>query len=363
MTNAKGHWLWVESHTEAQDQASTMNRYVDKLAEQIRLQNTNNLHEEILPSNRATLFYNNEIINTKVYDHLQNNMSNLSLRKYLQTKYDWTDSTFQDVNWNALKCALQSLPLTHRISLIKLTHNWSATGERNKIIEHKTDQCPFCHEENETLNHIFECSKHDKSKIWTSLQTDLNNIGTMPAIQGLMKKYFEGVTPPSIPELTSTDRIINQAIQAQEKIGIRQARLGHLSSHWNLVQDEYIGSLSPRGPENGSQWAPLAMKNILKATRAVWRARNDKLHANSIIKQANALTILHDIHETRGKLQQLKKGPDNILTTTEIHPLSQQNLSNLILWKKTYEKAVQVSLKSRTMKNTIQTSICQFFTG
>ena len=118
MTNAKGHWLWVESHTEAQDQASTMNRYVDKLAEQICLQNTNNLHEEIFPSNRATLFYNNEIINTKVYDHLQNNISNLTLRKYLQRKYAWTDDTFQDVNWNALQCALQSIPLTQRISLI-----------------------------------------------------------------------------------------------------------------------------------------------------------------------------------------------------------------------------------------------------
>ena len=40
----------------------------------------------------------------------------------------------------------------------------------------------------------------------------------MPEIQG--KMYFKGKTTLTIQELTSTDRTINRAIQAQKKIGI-----------------------------------------------------------------------------------------------------------------------------------------------
>ena len=77
------------------------------------------------------------------------------------------------------------MPTQLRINTIKLIHNWSATGDRNKLIENKTDQCLFFHEQNETLDHIYGCPKHDTSKIWTSLQNNLMKIVTMPAIQGL----------------------------------------------------------------------------------------------------------------------------------------------------------------------------------
>ena len=59
------------------------------------------------------------------------------------------------------------------------------------------------------------------------------------------------------------------------------------------------------------------------------------------------MITLNDIQEIKRNLQQLPKGPDNILTTTDIHPASNQNPSNLILWKKTYDKAVQVILKNK----------------
>ena len=229
------------------------------------------------------------------------------------------------------------------------------------MIEHKTNQCPFCYDENETLHHIFECPKHNRTEIWATLQTRLTKIGTMPAIQGLLKKYFEGITPSPIQELTLTDRTINQAIQAQEKIGIRRVRLGHLSSHWNSAQERYIESLSPRGPENGSQWALLATKHILQATRDVWKSRNTKLHEDVTISQANTEILLNDIDQAKQKLQQLPSGPDNPLLTNNIQNIHTQNISNLKLWKKTYENAVQVSLKSKPTTSTIQTSIRKFF--
>ena len=79
--------MWIESHTQYQDQESNIKRYVDKLAEQFRIQNIHNLQELCFPYNKATLLYKNTIINTQVFDHLQNNTSNVILRKYLQEKY------------------------------------------------------------------------------------------------------------------------------------------------------------------------------------------------------------------------------------------------------------------------------------
>ena len=146
-----------------------------------------------------------------------------------------------------------------------------------------------------------------------------------------------------IREHTSTDKIINLAIQAQEKIGIRRVPLGHLSSRWNLVQEEYIRSLSPKGPEDGSQWALLATKHILKVKKAVWKFRNTILHANTIILQSNDSINLNNIQQIKGTLQQRPQGPDNILTMIDIHSVSHQHSLHLNLWKKTYDKAVQVS--------------------
>ena len=130
-----------------------------------------------------------------------------------------------------------------------------------------------------------------------------------------------------------------------------------------LAQDKYVESLSPRGPENGSQWALLATKNIMTATRDVWNSRNTKLHEDITISQDNTAIILNDINQAKQKLQQLPPGPDNSLLTNNIQLTPTQNISNLNLWKKTYENAVQVSLKNKPTTSTIQTSIRKFFNG
>ena len=212
--------MWIESHTDAQDQVSIINRYVDKLEEHFHIQNVHKLSELSFPSTKATILYNNSIINTKVFDHLQNKTSNTTLRTYLEEKYGWSDSTFQDINWSAHQGALLSMPTPLRITTIKIIHNWGATGIRNKLMEKKNDQRPFCNEGKETFEHIFECPKHDITTMWSSLQQNLLRINTMPTIQGCLKKYFSGIKPTEVQELTSTDKLINLAILAQERIGI-----------------------------------------------------------------------------------------------------------------------------------------------
>ena len=352
-TCAKGHWLWIASHTEAQDQASNINRYVDKLAEHFRVQNIHKLRELSFPSNKATILYDNSIINTKVFDHLLNNTSNTTLRKYLQEKYDWSDNTFQDINWNAHRGALLSMPTPLRITTIKIIHNWGASGIRNKLIEKKTDKCPFCNEEKETFEHVFECPKHDITTIWSSLQRHLLRINTMPAIQGCFKKYFSGIKPTEVKEHTSTDELLNRAIRAQERIGIRRARVGHLSLLWTRVQEDYIHQSSPTGPEDGLQWSTQATTYILRATKEAWSSRNTALHSNANILLANNAAIIEEISELQQTLRNNPYCPDTTLLNSTSNLDHHQKTSELILWKKTYDTAIQVSLKTRNTQNTI----------
>ena len=65
------------------------------------------------------------------------------------------------------------MPTQTRINMIKLIHNWNATGEQNKMIEQKPDQFPFCHDQIETLDHMFELSKYDLTPIWNVLHKQL----------------------------------------------------------------------------------------------------------------------------------------------------------------------------------------------
>ena len=104
---------------EAQYQTSIINQSVNKLTEHFRTQNVHKLRKLSFPSNIATILYNNSIINTKVFDHLQNKTSNITLRKYLQEKYGWSDNIFQDINWHAHRGDLLYMPTPLRITTSK----------------------------------------------------------------------------------------------------------------------------------------------------------------------------------------------------------------------------------------------------
>ena len=124
--------------------------------------------------------------------------------------------------------------------------------------------------------------------MWSSLKRNLLQINTMPTIQGCLKKYFSGIKPTEVQELTLTDRLTNRAIQSQEMIGIRRARVRHLSSLWAMVQEDYINQSPPNGPGNGLQWAILA-------TKKVWSSRNTDLHSSTTISLANTAATIKEI--------------------------------------------------------------------
>ena len=121
--------------------------------------------------------------------------------------------------------------------------------------------------------------------------------------------------------------------------------------------------LSPTGPEDGLQWSTQATAYILRATKEAWSSRNTALHSNANILLANNAAIIEEISELQQTLRNNPYCPDTTLLNSTSNLDHHQKTSELILWNKTYDKAIQVSSKTQNTQSTIQTSIHQFFSG
>ena len=84
-----------------------------------------------------------------------------NLRLYHCTKYDWTESVFDSVDWLAHGRAINS-NFSRRHFLVKFLHDWLPLGHlKSRYAEYYTDTCPLCSTSLETRSHFLRCPQRD----------------------------------------------------------------------------------------------------------------------------------------------------------------------------------------------------------
>jgi hypothetical protein len=76
------------------------------------------------------------------------------LREYLQCRNDWSNETYNSVNWSAYSLASAGLSDNARTFVVKLTHNWLLIGVRKRRCSATSDLCRHCNEV-ETAPHVY----------------------------------------------------------------------------------------------------------------------------------------------------------------------------------------------------------------
>ena len=94
-----------------------------------RNQMTNpNIDETTIPQTQAIPFFNKTQIIDKLKRYTREQLHNTKMKQYLQAKYKWADSTFNNINWKVHK---QSIGKGHtakpRIVTLKAVHGWRPT--------------------------------------------------------------------------------------------------------------------------------------------------------------------------------------------------------------------------------------------
>ena len=78
------------------------------------------------------------------------------MEEYLKKKYNWNDSTPNNIHWPSIKTTRQKLSRTKQMQTCKIMHGWLPVAYMQHHIT-GINQCPGCKCTDKTLDHLLQC--------------------------------------------------------------------------------------------------------------------------------------------------------------------------------------------------------------
>jgi hypothetical protein len=207
-------------------------------------------------------------LTANVVSEIRRRTTGLPLKKHIQQRNKWHDSTMEAINWAAHAKALES-QINQRVHLTKLVHECLPTFSRNNRFKlGAARKCPGCQQAEETRDHILRCP-NDKYRNWRSLfyeeiEKFHETADTSPLLRNLWNEAMEVWFATEIEDIQVSPVLfpneLRRVIIQQNAIGWRQVFNGRFSNEWAQVQNEYTArrntanSLRKSVGLNGLQW-------------------------------------------------------------------------------------------------------------
>jgi len=201
-------------------------------------------------------------------------------KQYLQHKLEWSTSNTANVNWTALKYALQSFPPNDQRRLV-LFINDKLPLQTSKAHPHPGSVlCPSCQRDKEDTWHFLECNHVERCKEFTSLKQNLTQFAATHSIHPcLFTALWLGLltirNDSEYPEIhDDLPLVIQKAVHAQTRLGWDQLYQGRFSIHWAQAIDQLHPNLAPSGRLVTTQLIQIVWNYVL----AMWKLQNQHLH-------------------------------------------------------------------------------------
>ena len=202
------------------------------------------------------------------------------LVEHLKEKFNWSQDTFDTVDWETNRIARNQLGQA-RVTLLKHLNDITPVGRRVHRCDPKCPKaCPSCEEPEETANHLHLCTSPSrvqwKHQFISDFRKHLEEANTQLDLMELLlegvKSVLEGRSPDTIHVPEST-----MAIAIDQKcIGWENILRGHMCKGWVPAQQSHMGAFHPK--KNGQTWATGVVRFILKGWLALWKLRNGDRH-------------------------------------------------------------------------------------
>jgi len=241
---------WTKSHVSNEkleaDYESRLNNMADKLATKGR--------ERVIKGEKMAAqhhSYPGAVVTLKMGGHAVLNSVAKTTKKwahhrstkiYLKEKYNWDTETFELINWNAQKMALDGLTWGQQIVVMKLIHRWLPTNDRKKKFNPtEVDLCTACGEV-ETQAHMFRCTESKSARTrklaWAKLKKDLKGKVHDTVLQHMwygLSGIFGGEKTEIGPVYDDIDSKLLQCHERQSKIGWEHLFYGRSAKEWLVV--------------------------------------------------------------------------------------------------------------------------------
>jgi hypothetical protein len=233
---------WFKGHADREGRPLTkyerLNVEVDLLADQIR--------EEAIgiygarpncphwPIEKVTLFMRRKKITSNMKYHLASQLTDPKLRAQIMVKEEWSEHTFDKVDWTVFETAFKRLSKNRKMAVSKSCHNLWHTGKRNGQIYRGKKSCCFCNTEEEYRNHILSCRSLDATMAqeasWAKVKKAMATWKIPPDFWTATEKGLQhytinahqnnkGNSAPFPGTFTNPCNLLRQAFREQDEIG------------------------------------------------------------------------------------------------------------------------------------------------
>ena len=282
------------------------NILTDRLAEKRRESSTITFHNIPFQTEKATLIFNSAIVTTHIATHVTMAKSAPAMMKYIKEKTDWTEATFQMVDWDAMEVYMKQVSIGTRAKAVKLFHNWQNTGRQKGLFLmsagasseaiHEASRCPMGCGEYEAPLHYLQCTKCPHSAEMANAIKDikkwLSRANTAPALVGIIMRILYKYTQRQLQALgewslqnESNSGQLEQLVQEQELIGWDNFFKGRISKHWSTLQEQHYSTLDLpecQAYKTGKWWASHVIRQLIYFSLNAWQIRNDTLHKDKV---------------------------------------------------------------------------------
>jgi ribonuclease HI len=311
---------WVKGHQDEKQSYDTLsydaklNVDADALATD-HMNGSTNLPSQYIPHTpwmQVSIEINGQRYPSQIDAQMRFHINGSYLKRYLQERQCWSEATWNKIDMYSFGKFFRNLPPGKRVQHMKFAHDLQPTGMRKQVLSPHSKipelaTCPCCKIALETSFHIMHCPKNAaRCTALTELLVNLRKIHGNQYGMVLADIIDQWMSQPAVspspifcrnPKLHYTQfpsdyvDLIVQAIADQSEIGWLNLLRGYLAKSWCILASTYITSskTSPLFRDDGQFRISRTLRFIHQFIIAVWRSRNEALHATA---QAN----MHSIH-------------------------------------------------------------------
>jgi len=273
-----------------------LNIDADKLADQYIIEHPDYSYSKVplLPTSGAQLNLPIGTITHKLKREIMLARTEPALQKHLCKHFKWTDETFETIDWESFRLAMNRLD-KHRTTLNKHVNDITPVGRRLHRRDPKYYKgCNTCGlVDEETAIHLLECSNRTK---WRNACkravhqhfTKENCKWAVPfEVQELLLEGITAVIEGRDPETMTFAPSVSHIAAAQTAIGWDQLFSGRLASAWQVSYSSHLGTTATK-KVNGQTWATALAELLLQQWYNLWIERNGDRHGRDKDSKAAA---------------------------------------------------------------------------
>jgi hypothetical protein len=318
---------------------------------------------------KAALLHNGRLVTKRQDEYVTTAATTPRHREYLIKKSqrrdefipsDWSNSTFDDIDFRNLEHSMKAMSFGRRIQISKFAHNWTPTRDHLACIDNKVDRrCFACGNLKESIDHVLRCS------------SDRRAAARLKAINGLRKHFSDYHTPapmsamiiasvtlwfegrhPTVPLLDVSPnnvncelhQLINDAYNHQCRIGWGHFLRGRISLHWKIAIRKYYSERQPGLFYNPNLWSRKTIDQMWKVFLTIWHCRNGELYGKDYDEQREIA-----LRTTREEAQRVYAETKDRVSDRESQFLHRHPAEAFLNWTKahldTYLATAQVILE------------------